>query len=56
LDAELVRKEALDGSIVLDSFLQQILIDRWDELGGPFQEFLAAHKLSSHMWLVARRT
>jgi len=55
LDAELVRKEALDGGVELDPFLQLVLVERWDELGEPFQRFLAEHQLSSHMWLVARR-
>lgn len=55
LDAELVRKEALAGGIELDPFLRVVLIERWEELGGPFQQFLAEHGLSSHMWLVARR-
>jgi SAM-dependent methyltransferase len=51
LDAELVRKRAPD----LDPFLQRVLIDEWDRLGEPFQDFLAAHGLSSNMWLIARR-
>jgi SAM-dependent methyltransferase len=57
LDAELVRKKALAGLFDLSSneFLRELLIDRWDELGADFQEFLAAHRLSSHMWLVARK-
>ena len=57
LDAELVRKKTLAGLFDLSSneFLREILIERWDELGADFQEFLAAHRLSSHMWLVARK-
>jgi len=31
-------------------FLQQILIDEWDRVGGAFQQFLADNQLSSHMW------
>ena len=57
LDAELVRKKALAGLLSLEGqpFLQQVLIDDWDQLGATFQQFLASHGLSSHMWLVARR-
>lgn len=57
LDAEIVRKRALAGLVNLDErpFLKTILIDRWDELGRPFQDFLATHLLSSHMWAVARK-
>jgi 2-polyprenyl-3-methyl-5-hydroxy-6-metoxy-1,4-benzoquinol methylase len=57
LDAEFVREAALKGEIDLDGdpFLKQVLITDWDRLGWPFQQFLAAHNLSSHMWLVARR-
>ncbi len=57
LDAELVRKKALDGTVDLTSqpFLQHVLIDAWDQLGAAFQQFLVEHQLSSHMWLVARK-
>jgi SAM-dependent methyltransferase/ribosomal protein S27E len=56
LDAELVRKKVLSGIISLKDapFLEQVLLNRWDELGIPFQQFLAENKLSSHMWVVAR--
>jgi 2-polyprenyl-3-methyl-5-hydroxy-6-metoxy-1,4-benzoquinol methylase/Zn ribbon nucleic-acid-binding protein len=57
LDAELVRKAALDGTVDLSGqpLLQRVLLDEWDRLGDAFQDFLAAGGLSSHMWLVARR-
>lgn len=55
LDAEFVREAALKGVVTLDPFMQRVLIDEWDRLGWPFQQFLAAQNLSSHMWLVARR-
>jgi SAM-dependent methyltransferase len=53
LDAELVRKHA--DELTLVPFLRRVLIDEWDRLGEPFQDFLAAHGLSSNMWLVGRR-
>ncbi len=57
LDAEFVREAALKGEIDLseDAFLRRVLIDEWDRLGWPFQQFLADNGLSSHMWLAARR-
>jgi len=55
LDAELVRKRALAGNVELEPFLRRVLIDEWDRLGEPFQDFLAANGLSSSLWLVARR-
>lgn len=58
LDAELVRTAAMDGRIWLDDqpLLKRLLIDDWDDLGQPFQEFIAQHGLSSHMWACARKT
>jgi hypothetical protein len=57
LDAEFVHDAALRGGIDLSTqpFLQRVLLEEWDRLGGPFQQFLAAHGLSSHMWTAARR-
>lgn len=57
LDAEVVRNKVLANKFRLthQPFLQQILIDRWDELGRKFQQFLRRHTLSSHMWLVAMK-
>lgn len=58
LDADMVRLKALAGELDLSAqpFLRAVLLECWDELGGPFQEFLKARRLSSHMWLAARRT
>jgi 2-polyprenyl-3-methyl-5-hydroxy-6-metoxy-1,4-benzoquinol methylase len=57
LDAEFVRTAAQKGEIDLDGqpFLKRVLLDEWDRFGWPFQQFLAANGLSSHMWLAARR-
>lgn len=57
LDAELVRTALLEGEIPVphDPFLKQILLDDWDRLGGPFQNFLAENTLSSHLWIAARK-
>lgn len=57
LDAEFVREAALAGKTDLSAqpLLRRILIEEWDQLGWPFQTFLAANGLSSHMWVVAQR-
>lgn len=55
LDAEIVRKRALEGHVQLDPFLRTLLLERFEEAGAEFQRFLAAHGLSSHMWAIARR-
>ncbi len=56
LDAELVRDAVLAGRHTLTSpYLRRVLLEEWDRLGWPFQQFLAENGLSSHMWLVSRR-
>jgi 2-polyprenyl-3-methyl-5-hydroxy-6-metoxy-1,4-benzoquinol methylase len=57
LDAEIVREAALNGRIDLKSnaLLQHLLIDAWDAMGASFQQFLAEHRLSSHMTLLAKK-
>lgn len=57
LDAELVRKKVLNGEydISNDPFLKNIFIDEWTLLGENFQDFLAENKLSSHLWIVAKK-
>lgn len=57
LDAELLRKRVLNGAVELSGqpFLKEVLVDRWEDLREPFQQFLAQNKLSSHMWVVARK-
>lgn len=56
LDVEIVRKRCLTGLIDLSTqaFLKHLLLDEWERLGEPFQQFLAGNMLSSHMWAVGR--
>lgn len=57
LDAEFVREAILTGKLPFsDPFLKRVLIEEWERLGWPFQQFLAANGLSSHMWLAARKS
>jgi 2-polyprenyl-3-methyl-5-hydroxy-6-metoxy-1,4-benzoquinol methylase len=58
LDAEFVRTAVLEGQYdVSDNpFLKRVLVDEWDRLGWPFQQFLAQHGLSSHMWMAAGKS
>lgn len=57
LDAELVRKAAMEGRVWLDDqpLLSRVLLDEWDRLGSAFQQFLSANGLSSHMWACAKK-
>ncbi len=56
LDAEFVHTAAMKGEVDLtrDPFLHRVLVRDWERLGAGFQQFLAAHGLSSHMRVVAR--
>lgn len=58
LDADIVRNKVQSGEFSLHGqpFLQRVLIDDWATLGEPFQRFLQQNQLSSHMWIVARRS
>lgn len=57
LDAEFVREAVLKGKhdISRQPFLKRVLVDEWDRLGWPFQQFLADNGLSAHLWIVARK-
>lgn len=57
LDAEFVHDAVVRGEIDLSGnpFLHRVLVEEWQRLGWPFQQFLAANQLSSHMWLAARK-
>lgn len=54
LDAEFVRTAVLEGRYSLSGqpFLQEVLVDKWETLGWPFQQFLANNGLSGHLWIV----
>jgi 2-polyprenyl-3-methyl-5-hydroxy-6-metoxy-1,4-benzoquinol methylase len=59
LDAELVRKKILSGDFVLDrkdDFIKHVLIDKWEEIGDDFQQFLVNNVMSSNMWAVAQKS
>lgn len=57
LDADLVRKMFLAGKLTKEQqpFLHQILVEKWEQCGDDFQNFLADNNLSSHMWTIARK-
>jgi 2-polyprenyl-3-methyl-5-hydroxy-6-metoxy-1,4-benzoquinol methylase len=57
LDADLVRNKILSAEFEISNqpFLKKVLIDNWEQLGTPFQDYLAQQGLSFNMWLVARK-
>jgi SAM-dependent methyltransferase len=57
LDAEFVHDAIISGKydVSRNPFLKRVLVDEWDRLGWPFQQFLADNGLSAHMWMAARR-
>jgi 2-polyprenyl-3-methyl-5-hydroxy-6-metoxy-1,4-benzoquinol methylase len=57
LDVELVRKKILAGEFDVSKqlFLKHILLDEYERVGDAFQKFLIDNKLSSHMWIVAKK-
>jgi len=57
LDAEIVRKKILNKEFDVSEqpFLKEVLIDRWEEVGSNFQEFLADNMLSSHLLIVGKK-
>jgi len=57
LDAEFVHEaiKKKEYDVSQQPFLKKVLLDEWESLGWPFQQFLAEQGLSSHMWLVARK-
>jgi len=58
LDVELVRRAVLAGefNITDQPFLQELLVNRFEELGMPFQQFLAQHGLSGNMRVFASKS
>lgn len=57
LDADLVRNKILTGEFDVSKqpLLKKVLVNDWEHLGAPFQEFLVQQGLSSNMWVVARK-
>lgn len=57
LDVEFAHDAIAEGKapVPADPFVRRVLVDEYEALGWPFQQFLAEHGLSSHMWLAARR-
>ena len=57
LDAELVQMAIQEGTFDVSDrpFLRRVLVEEWDRLGWPFQQFLAEQGLSSHMWMAAKK-
>ncbi|MEZ4752914.1 MAG: class I SAM-dependent methyltransferase [Bdellovibrionota bacterium] len=58
LDVGILRDKALSG--IYDAskhpFLEKILLEKFNTLGAPLQEFLKTNQLSSSMWIVAEKT
>ncbi len=56
LDVDIVRnKLQRDPNIIDDGFLRRLILQSDAKTLDAFQQFLADHKLSSHMWVVARK-
>jgi len=57
LDAELVHKKVASGEYDVSNspFLKMLLIDNWERLGSPLQDFIADNGLSSHLWVIATK-
>lgn len=57
LDVDILRNAIIEKEYDISEqpFLETVLIDRWEELGKPFQKFLQENKLSSNMWIVGRK-
>ena len=56
MDVDLVRNKILDGKFKPDPFINEVCINRYDEIGGKFQKFLINNKLSSNMMVIANKT
>jgi len=57
LDVEFVHRAIVDGAVdpPVDPFMRRVLMEEYETMGWPFQQFLAANGLSSHMWCAARK-
>jgi 2-polyprenyl-3-methyl-5-hydroxy-6-metoxy-1,4-benzoquinol methylase len=58
LDVDIVRRKYQEGELDLSSsfFLQELFGRDSDDDLADFQQFIAEHSLSSHMWVVAEKT
>lgn len=58
LDVELARRAVLAGEFDVSNqpFWRRLLVDDYDALGGDFQFFLAQHKLSGNMRVIAAKS
>lgn len=57
LDAEFVREAVLKARYDVSNqpLLRRVLIDEWEKLGWPFQQFLAENGLSGHLSIAASK-
>lgn len=53
LDVDIVRNTSLQYHLSHDPFIEQIIFD--ETLSKSFQRFLSNHRLSSHIWIVAKK-
>lgn len=53
LDVQIVQRAIERGSVPRLSRFERLLLSRGSDVLQAFQEFLAAHRLSSHVWIVA---
>lgn len=58
LDVDIVRNKVDAGEFDLSDqpFLRRVVLDEQESLGERFQQFLQENLLSSHMWIVARKS
>jgi len=55
MDVDLVRNKILDNKFKPDLFINDICVNKYEELGDKFQNFLIDNKLSSNMMVTARK-
>lgn len=55
MDVDLVRNKILDNKFEANPFIYDICINRYEEIGDTFQNFLIQNKLSSNMMVIAKK-